>query len=568
MIRYLVIFLLALVITLSGATGLAAGVSLNLKPWEMLAIQDNGRRKPVITFAREALQRLSGKASVEADGRTWAPSEFVLSMLLGTREWKDEPLILVGYRPLVQQLGLDATKKRFSVEELSQVPALERLAREAHELRRKGKDLTPLQKEVEMVASRLALYRNLHSGEVFLIVPPPGDSVTARWLIPPDATASYSEAQMGPAVEHLRGLASAYASGDPFQFGLHATQLRSAVRALNPVLYPSDSRLSLEYWFNKADPFRWAMVLYGFGWVSLWIGQARAKTPGSKSLVTAGLVAAFCGLAIHVAGITTRCIIAGRPPVTNMYESVVWVSFGVVAFATGFFARYRTPVYLLAALPVSGLCLLLLRQLPVAMPSNIDPLVPVLRSNFWLTIHVLAITLSYAAFALGTGFGHIVLFRYIRDPKGTVSDSVLHFWLYRVLQLGVLLLATGTILGGVWANYSWGRFWGWDPKETWALIALLCYIVVIHGRIAGWWDQFGLSVASVVCFCAVLMTWYGVNFVLGKGLHSYGFGIGGEGYVASAIIADLVFVAIAAGRYFKQPGVKAVVAEEILPVRE
>jgi ABC-type transport system involved in cytochrome c biogenesis permease subunit len=183
------------------------------------------------------------------------------------------------------------------------------------------------------------------------------------------------------------------------------------------------------------------------------------------------------------------------------------------------------------------------------MPSSIDPLVPVLRDNFWLTVHVLTITLSYAAFALAMGFGHILLFRYARDPRSARTDATMHFWLYRVLQLGVLLLAAGTILGGVWANYSWGRFWGWDPKETWALIALLCYLVTLHGRLAGWWTQFGLVVASVVCFLAVLMAWYGVNFVLGKGLHSYGFGIGGETYVATFVIADLLFVAFAIWRY-------------------
>jgi hypothetical protein len=101
----------------------------------------------------------------------------------------------------------------------------------------------------------------------------------------------------------------------------------------------------------------------------------------------------------------------------------------------------------------------------------------------------------------------------------------------------------------VWANYSWGRFWGWDPKETWALIALLCYITTLHGRLAGWWTEFGLVVASVVCFLAVLMAWYGVNFVLGKGLHSYGFGIGGETYVGTFVVADLLFVAFAIWRY-------------------
>jgi ABC-type transport system involved in cytochrome c biogenesis permease subunit len=187
--------------------------------------------------------------------------------------------------------------------------------------------------------------------------------------------------------------------------------------------------------------------------------------------------------------------------------------------------------------------------MPIAMPASIDPLVPVLRDNFWLTIHVLTITLSYAAFLLAWAFGNLMFVFYIIQPARTRENAALHFWLYRIMQLGVLLLAAGTILGGVWANYSWGRFWGWDPKETWALIALLCYLTALHGRLAGWWTEFGLVVASVVCFLAVLMAWYGVNFVLGKGLHSYGFGIGGETYVAIGVVLDLLFVAFAIWRY-------------------
>ena len=281
----------------------------------------------------------------------------------------------------------------------------------------------------------------------------------------------------------------------------------------------------------------------------------------SRALQNAGVAVALLGLAFHAAGIVMRCMIAGRPPVTNMYESIIWVSFAVSFFGMIFFARYRARMYLLAALPVTLIALLLVHQMPIAMPSSIDPLVPVLRDNFWLTIHVLTITLSYAAFALAMGFGHILLWRYARDPAAARADAPMHFWLYRVLQLGVLLLAAGTILGGVWANYSWGRFWGWDPKETWALIALLCYILTLHGRLAGWWTQFGLVVASVVCFLAVLMAWYGVNFVLGKGLHSYGFGIGGETYVATFIVLDLLFVAFAIWRYRKSKLAVAPVGE-------
>ena len=116
---------------------------------------------------------------------------------------------------------------------------------------------------------------------------------------------------------------------------------------------------------------------------------------------------------------------------------------------------------------------------------------------------------------------------------------------YRVVQIGVVLLAAGTILGGIWADYSWGRFWGWDPKETWALIALLGYLAVLHAKKAGLVRSFGFLAGCVISFSLVLMAWYGVNFVLGVGLHSYGFGGGGVPYVAAFVAVHLIFVAFA-----------------------
>jgi cytochrome c-type biogenesis protein CcsB len=248
-------------------------------------------------------------------------------------------------------------------------------------------------------------------------------------------------------------------------------------------------------------------------------------------------------------GLLLRVVIAGRAPVTNMYESVVWVAMGTVLFGLIFYAVYRNRLMLLSALPVSFLCLLLVRSLPVAMPARLDPLVPVLRDNFWLTVHVLTITLSYAAFALALGFAHVILWRYIRSPQAADTLRPLHDWLYRMMFIGLILLAAGTILGGVWANYSWGRFWGWDPKETWALIALLMYVVAIHGKMAGWWGDFGIAVAAVINFAGIIMAWYGVNYVLGAGLHSYGFGVGGEGYVLAFLAAEALYVAIAIVRH-------------------
>jgi cytochrome c-type biogenesis protein CcsB len=521
---------------------------LDFKQFGLLAIQDGGRRKPIDTFARGTLIRITGRSTyTDKAGRKWQPNDFVLSALLDTRDWKNEPMVLISLGQLIEQLGLDKTQRRFSFAQLTGSAELQRIASEARALKRAEKPLDRVQQEALSVSDRLALLGNVMNGNALLIVPSP-QRETDAWLAPdPTAVvAYYNETQFAPAFAELTKMMRAYTQADAFDFSMAARQLQDNLRALSPSIYPQERQLRLEYFYNHFEGFYRAIWCYGIAFFVLLVAHLRKR---GRALQNVGVAIALLGLAFHASGIVMRCLIAGRPPVTNMYESIIWVSFAVSFFGMIFFARYRTPVYLLAALPVTLIALLLVHQMPIAMPSSIDPLVPVLRDNFWLTIHVLTITLSYAAFALAMGFGHILLWRYARDPAAASVDAPMHFWLYRVLQLGVLLLAAGTILGGVWANYSWGRFWGWDPKETWALIALLCYILTLHGRLAGWWSEFGLVVASVVCFLAVLMAWYGVNFVLGKGLHSYGFGIGGETYVATFVILDLLFVAFAIWRY-------------------
>ena len=146
------------------------------------------------------------------------------------------------------------------------------------------------------------------------------------------------------------------------------------------------------------------------------------------------------------------------------------------------------------------------------------------------------------------------------EPRGRAMQATLAIvkplsnFIYRAMQVGVLLIAAGTILGGVWADYSWGRFWGWDPKEVWALITLLVYLIPLHGRFAGWVSTFGLVAASVVCFLSVIMAWYGVNFVLGVGLHSYGFVEGGSQGIMLVILSGMLALPFGAGwrRYLGQ----------------
>ena len=290
--------------------------------------------------------------------------------------------------------------------------------------------------------------------------------------------------------------------------------------ALSPSIYPQDRQLRLEYFYNHFEAFYRAIWCYGITLVIRAFSRVRPADlsgggRGRRVAETSAWQLRSSVSRFRQAGIVMRCMIAGaaRRLRTCMNRS------------SGFRSRFHFRDDLFRALSGAGLfaggvagharsrcCSCIKCRLPCRRASI--RWCRCLRDNFWLTIHVLTITLSYAAFALAMGFGHILLWRYARNPAARGADAPMHFWLYRVLQLGVLLLAAGTILGGVWANYSWGRFWGWDPKETWALIALLCYILALHGRLAGWWTQFGLAVASVVCFLAVLMAWYGVNFVL------------------------------------------------------
>jgi cytochrome c-type biogenesis protein CcsB len=516
--------------------------------WEALVVQDSGRRKPVGTFGHEVLVKIAGRDPVTAkDGTTADGTEFTFSMLYAIRDWSEEPIILVSYRPLVEQLGLDPSRKRFSRSELAGATALTGLARDAAALRQSGQPVPRLNLEAQTVLGRLQLFDALSGTTGFLLAPPPpGSKPGAAWLSIDQLAAAYPPDKAGPILQDLRAVNVAYREGNNEDFAAAARRLQTDLRALNPEVYLTDPEIARELSYNRLKPFDSAMWLFAVAAVLL---AAGARHGWRAWLLHGGVAVTVAGFGFIIWGMVLRVLISGRAPVTNMYESVVWVAMGTVLFGLIFYAVYRNRLMLLSALPVSFLCLLLVRSLPVAMPARLDPLVPVLRDNFWLTVHVLTITLSYAAFALALGFAHVILWRYIRRPETADSLRQLHTWLYRMMFVGLILLAAGTILGGVWANYSWGRFWGWDPKETWALIALLMYVVAIHGKMAGWWGDFGIAVAAVINFSGIIMAWYGVNYVLGAGLHSYGFGVGGEGYVLAFLAAEAAYVGWAVIRH-------------------
>ncbi len=312
----------------------------------------------------------------------------------------------------------------------------------------------------------------------------------------------------------------------------------------------SPELLSRELWYNRVNPFRRAWIAALTACLCFVGVLVFGRRPLLARLLYAGGLLGYAGcLGWAAAGFWCRTTISGRPPVSNMYESIIWVAFMTATFGLLLELIYRRGVIALAGALASALGFVLADQLPLTFAPNIQPLQAVLRSNYWLIIHVLTIVSSYAAFSLAWALGLINLGVLVFAPGRRDLTKELSGFCYRAIQIGVVLLAAGTFLGGFWAAESWGRFWGWDPKEVWALIALLCYVIPLHARYAGWVKEFGLSVCAVVCFASVVMAWYGVNFVLGAGLHSYGFGGGNDAWVYLAGLANLSVVTHAVLRY-------------------
>ncbi len=510
---------------------------LELKDLRLLPVQSGGRIKPFDEFARENILALTGSRTFGA----FDPSEMILSLMVSPKEWSEERIIRISVPDVARQLVLDPSRKYFSPSELLSNNAflqysegVQSNGEASAQVSDTGVNAVTGQRdargeELKRVVERVARFQALVSGRLWTISPPAaGEAESTPWKSVMDGMQ-----ESGPESEAVFGMIKAYLDRNPAEFRGRAAEARSRIEA--SIRNASDLRpvWIAEVFYNRLRPFLQAMIFYLIAGVMWLFSQAHPVPRVMAKFLT------FSGIALHTVGFALRCYVAGRPPVTNMYESIIWVSLGVMVFAILLYVKNRQVVLLSTATFLSGLALFAADAAPLVMDPTIRPLVPVLRSNYWLTIHVLTITLSYGAFMLAMGISNVTLFGFLQGSRLGLTEArsqriaLLNQLSYRALMFGTVLLAAGTILGGIWADYSWGRFWGWDPKEVWALIALLAYMAVLHGRYAGWVGRFGFPLWTVICFSTVVMAWYGVNFVLGVGLHSYGFSTGGQAFVFS-----------------------------------
>ncbi len=507
-----------------------------------IAIQDGGRVMPLETYARRLASDVTGREQWAASRgpKTYAgrhPMQFLCDLMFKGDAMLNDELIGVVNKPFKRKVGLDPQREFFSATELASCKGIMQLVAEFDTARKANPQASPTQDQRKALdifnaANNMAA---LTSGQSIAIVPgEPGKAFLNAGINGGD-----------PGTEQVRTAMQAFA--DAYKSGADAapqvTALKNAI-ASTGALSEADARsVRLEVFYDRHNPWRKTQYFYGLAIIAFGLSRLTLRKP----LIIIALLATAAGVAEHIMGISLRVAILHRAPVSNTFESLLWMGLVGIAVASVAQAFSRKSFYLFAGVCAALVSVLFAGLVPLTDRTNSLP--AVLRSNYWLIVHVLTIVASYGVLAVAAVLGHVYLAREVlfakrgSTPKLSKLSHPLILQTYRAIQIGLFLLTAGTILGGVWAADSWGRFWGWDPKETWALISIVVYFAVLHARYIRWLEDFGLAAAAVLGFVVIVWTFYGVNYVMASGLHSYGFGSGGEIWVGLWAAAELVFLA-------------------------
>ncbi|HOZ48244.1 MAG TPA: cytochrome c biogenesis protein CcsA [Candidatus Hydrogenedentes bacterium] len=392
--------------------------------------------------------------------------------------------------------------------------------------------------EIRNGATAIALFPPSDDGASWLTV---SDVVEAAFMPERDVTQAIAW------LDRLEALAAARDDGEAFNAILRALHASIRARAEARGEY---GRVELEAAFLNAKLFYRSLMLYIACFVLIALSWLM---PRSRAMNVATAVALAVPTTLLVAGIAIRCVIRMRPPVTTLYETILFVT--AVAVGIAFFIEWVNRQRV--ALAVGGLIglfgMLLANKFELSHGKDTMPtMVAVLDTNFWLTAHVTTIVVGYGASLLAGAFAHIyVLARAvgIRSDRPEFYRSLTRMT-YGVFCFGFLFTFAGTVLGGIWANESWGRFWGWDPKENGALLIVLWQLATLHARLGGYLREFGLHVAAVCCMAIVAFSWWGVN-LLGVGLHNYGWTSGTMNALIVFWAFEGIVLAIAAATWIR-----------------
>lgn len=520
---------------------------------KVLVQDQKGRTKPLYTVSSDILRKIARENKF--DGLT--PMQVFLGVYLDFNSWKDVPLISVSNKEMKQKLGIQGNRAAFSdLVNLSQGGAY-KISEDVRDAYSKSPgQRSKYDKEVMKIDERVNILYMIYNGNFMRIFPL--KDTPDSWGSPSEAIKAAQGAQDSLYINSLIPLlVSAVEKRNATNAGLLRESISEYQKNHSDYALPGPAKTKAEILYYRLNIFEKLFPYYAtLGLVMLFVLIAgvikgtRKKSPLIKIL--SGFLAA--GFVFHTIGLAMRWYISGHSPMSNGYESMLFISW--VTLLAGFIFSRKSSFALSATAVLSSMTLM------VAHLSFMDPeitnLVPVLKS-YWLTLHVSVITGSYGFLGLGAILGLITLILLALVNPGNrerISATIDELTVinYKSLTLGLYLLTIGTFLGAVWANESWGRYWGWDPKETWSLITIIVYSIVIHSRIIpGMKDIYIFNLLSLFAFSSVLMTYFGVNYYL-SGLHSYAGGdpVPVPSFVYITVIVLVLLSFIAYTRYSRQ----------------
>jgi ABC-type transport system involved in cytochrome c biogenesis permease subunit len=548
----------------------------HLFEFSKLPLVYQGRVQPFDTLARNSLRALSDRETfVDAEGRSRPAVQWLLDTITHAPDAAEYKVVRIYNLGVLETLGLERREGyRYSLDELfANMQEFQRQADQARDV--PVAELDIYQKKILELDGRLQIYRQLltafdqpeirsaHAMEDFreilskmqlqlpLAIPPmlpdeAWDPYAVAWakawvvtnLMQAKTQSEDPRLRVNPATVAFNRILVSYANHDVKEFNEAVSEYRQEL-VENPPHGWSPAKTDFETFFNHAAPFYHASVLYVFAFVLAalaWLGWSAPLNRAAFWLIA-------LTFAVHTAALIARIYISGRPPVTNLYSAAVFIGWGCVALGLTLEVIYRLGVGNIIA-AAAGFSTLLIAHFLAGGGDTFTVLEAVLDTQFWLATHVVVINLGYATTYVAGLLGLIYVLRGVLTPSLTKSAARdLARMIYGTLCFSIFFSFVGTVLGGLWADDSWGRFWGWDPKENGALIIVLWNALVLHARWDGMVKERGLAVLAIVGNITVSWSMFGVN-ELGVGMHSYGFTEGVTLTLVVFVAAQLAVVAL------------------------
>ena len=426
---------------------------------------------------------------------------------------------------------------------------------------------------VDDVATLIRRYEKV-SQMAYLLAVPPGNAAgltiaagtSSQWQSMGDSMLhSAGSGDLHPIVREYALLGDAYRAGNRSLFNQHVDLI---TRWFAQAQANAAKRAAFEFLFNRLQPFTQSMALYLLAFLLAcfsWLAWSRTLSRSAFYLL-------LLALAIHTFGLVSRMYLQERPPVTNLYSSAIFIGWGAVIVALILERIFRDGIGAACAGAIGFITLIIAHHL-AGSGDTLEMLQAVLDTNIWLATHVVAITTGYSAMFLAGMLAIIYVIRGVltRSLTKVTADSLTRMT-YGVVCFATFFSFVGTVLGGIWADQSWGRFWGWDPKENGAVLIVLWCALILHARWGGYIRQRGLMIMAIFGNIVTSFSWFGVN-MLGVGLHSYGFMQKAFPWLVGFIISQLALMAIAARPLARWRSLRPVPAavphphrKEILPV--